>query len=240
MWLSVTAAAFALRGPFYLLPGVGGLEDFAGLLAGGLGFAGFTFASACVMALAFTRAPRAAAGLVRRAAGFEFVALGVRREGVRAVLVLVVAGAGGAIVTWGTGGLLASSFTWHVPPSDPRDLTGAPVWSALLFGLLAAPVPEEVLFRGPLLILAAALDRYRGTVLSKTTVTVLQLLGLVVSAGLFGWWHLNYSVFNAVAIAVAALVWGGLALWGRSLLPALVAHGLYDAAVFGLQATGSS
>lgn len=245
VYWTLAFAALAVRDLLYLLPGIPDLDGdprngFVAALAT-VPLAGGAWICCSALVRSEARPVQASWQRLRRVAGFELDAWGVRGQGVGSWLSLVAAGLGGALVVWGLGGQLASAFNWDVPRTDPRDVTGAPGWSAVLFGLVGAPLVEEVLYRGPLLILVAGVAQLRRqAVLSNRSARVLQLAGLLVAAGLFGWVHLQYSLFNAVVAVVGGLVWGRLALWGRSLLPALVGHGLYDAAVFGLQAMGQA
>ena len=144
------SAALSVRDLLYLLPGI---PDLDGDPRSGIAAAAMTVPLAAgawvwCASLAWTtsalpmRTPRQ---WLRRVAGFELDAWGVRRQGVHAWLSLVAAGLGGALLVWGVGGQLGSTFDWDVPRTDPRDVTGAPAWSAVLFGLVGAPLVEEVL-----------------------------------------------------------------------------------------------
>ncbi len=85
--------------------------------------------------------------------------------------------------------------------------------ATVLLALLVAPLAEEALFRG--VIYAGLRDRYG------------ELVGLVVSSGVFAAFHFELYVF--APIFVLGLLLGRIMSRSRSLWPAVIAHALFNA-----------
>lgn len=97
----------------------------------------------------------------------------------------------------------------------------APAWVGGLYFALRGVPAEEVLYRGTLLLAAHGIRlsvRARGARIASLTVL------LVFTSVWFGWSHLEWSLANAVTAGAAGLVYGGMALWLRSLWPSMIAH----------------
>ena len=52
---------------------------------------------------------------------------------------------------------------------------------------------------------------------------------------LFGLLHSSYGAYNVAAATVNGLIWGMVAIRARSIIPALIGHGTYNAIIFALQ-----
>ena len=132
---------------------------------------------------------------------------------------------------------LLLSAAWHLliqslgaPTGPQRVLEGvlaepdsAVAWATITYGVLIAPLVEELLFRGFLL---PPLTRRLG-----------RSLAVVLTALLFGLLHLSdpASVPPLVAFGLAL---GGLRQWSGSLGPSVLLHALNNAAAFGLALWG--
>lgn len=81
-------------------------------------------------------------------------------------------------------------------------------------------LPEELLFRGSLLLVVAWVGSIERTRVRRGAVTAF----LVISAVVFGYTRLGWSMLNAFTAAVAGLLYGAVAIWARSLWPAILAY----------------
>lgn len=97
------------------------------------------------------------------------------------------------------------------------------VVGAIPLSFLGAALPEEVLFRGALLLLPAALLAW-----SRSTTHRVALGGLVVFAVL----HVPFGAPNVASALLAGLAYTALAVRSGSIWPAVLAHGYYDLAAF--------
>lgn len=114
-------------------------------------------------------------------------------------------------------------------PADDIRYTGvenSPLWAGALAFALAAPLLEEMLYRGPLLLLAASVDRSLPT--DPGARRAMKATVLVLTSLLFAWAHLEYSIGNAVTSGVSALVFGLAALRARSIWAGILAHALFN------------
>lgn len=137
-----------------------------------------------------------------------------------------------AVVSVGIGRLLVlvPVLAESVPVTDARfeALAGAPVWVPPAFFAIYAAVPEELAFRGLLLVIVAAVMSstsrrwVRGGVVTAAWIGTSWIFGLV---------HLDWSLLNAISAGVTGAVFGIVAIATRSLWGAIVAHGLYNALV---------
>ncbi|GAB4284572.1 MAG: hypothetical protein Kow0067_06620 [Coriobacteriia bacterium] len=91
--------------------------------------------------------------------------------------------------------------------------TAAGIAATVLLALVIAPLAEEALFRG--VIYAGLRDRHG------------ELVGLVVSSGVFAAFHFELYVF--APIFVLGLLLGRIVSLRRSLWPAVIAHALFNA-----------
>ena len=154
------------------------------------------------------------------------------RRSLRAVLILVAVGlATGAA-------LRAGLSTIPLPPSiatatDPRYLIylNTPRWQIAVHAALNAPLLEEVLFRAPLLALAATLTARRTRPAHRR---LILLSASLVSAILFALIHAGAGPGNVVAALIGAVTLTVLALYTRSLIPGIAAHAMYDVFTFTL------
>ena len=162
-------------------------------------------------------------------------ALGLTTLTRRRLALQVGAGLAAAVAAFLAAGLLAEVIDWSVPTEDPRDVIAAraSTAAAALNGFIAAAPAEEMAYRGPLLFAVAALDRFRPgwPRICRLATIVTWLLTSV----LFGLLHSNYGAYNVAAATVNGLIWGMVAIRARSIIPALIGHGTYNAIIFALQ-----
>jgi membrane protease YdiL (CAAX protease family) len=125
-----------------------------------------------------------------------------------------------------------------LPPSiatatDPRYLVylTAPQWQIALHAALNAPLLEEVLFRAPLLALAATLTAHRTRPAHRR---LILLSASLVSAILFALAHAGAGPGNVVVALISAVTLTVLALRTRSLIPGIAAHAAYNILTFTL------
>lgn len=95
------------------------------------------------------------------------------------------------------------------------------VYTALTAAFLGAAVGEEIIFRSFVL---AEQRRASSTWISVSVVAALTLIMFAVS-------HLAYGTGNVVTGLVLGVVCTAIALYTRSLWPAIVVHGVYDAII---------
>ncbi|MEU5437249.1 CPBP family intramembrane glutamic endopeptidase [Streptomyces sp. NPDC020719] len=176
---------------------------------------------------------------VRAATGRFAHSLGLRPTSPRQALHWAATALATAVVLW-----VASQLVMRLPhltslPASEDARTVAVAQTSVLirlgYGLLAPAPLEELLYRGPLLALWLALGaaRQRGGWMGRRWVRG-WLTGAAtgVSAVLFAAGHTMYGSANAAHAAFVALATTAVTLWQRSLIPALAAHGLYDAYAF--------
>ncbi|MFI4969504.1 MAG: CPBP family intramembrane glutamic endopeptidase [Lysobacterales bacterium] len=119
--------------------------------------------------------------------------------------------------------LLAAGLGHLLPPRSPIDTTAFPAWMLVLYFGAGAPIQEEVIFRG---LLQSFLAR-RWTAMSS-------LAGLPLSAAvlftaiLFGVVHLGSGIAVFAGALVLGLVAGELRRRSGSLVPAIIAHVLFN------------
>jgi membrane protease YdiL (CAAX protease family) len=118
---------------------------------------------------------------------------------------LIVLGAIGALLHAGT----AVDKIRYLAPDGPLEL--------VMFTLLAASAGfcEEIIFRG----------YFQRQFISWTGNAV---LGVLISAAIFGACHVYQSGKQAIVIGAYGALFGGLSLYRRSLKPGMIAHGLQD------------
>lgn len=101
-------------------------------------------------------------------------------------------------------------------------------WAGSIPGLVlvSGVVSEELVFRGvPLLIVAATFavtdSQQRAHRLVRAVVVVAAWAASLIVFGIIHW---EFSDLNVVSMVINGAVWGGAALWTRSLVPAVVGH----------------
>ena len=119
---------------------------------------------------------------------------------------------------------LVPTFLNHLFPSKPPfDASGFVPWKIGLYFIVGASVQEEVVFRG--LIQSMVEDRWA----ASFRVCGISISGAVAfTAALFGVVHLGVGVAVALGAVMAGLVAGELRRRSDSLLPAIVAHALFN------------
>ncbi|WP_080712748.1 MULTISPECIES: CPBP family intramembrane glutamic endopeptidase [Rhodococcus] len=93
--------------------------------------------------------------------------------------------------------------------------------TALITAFFTAALPEEVLYRS---VVLAAQRRKSGTWISVSVVAVLAL-------AVFAWVHIGFGTGNVVSGLVVGALCTAIALYTRSLWPAIVVHGVYNAVI---------
>lgn len=235
MWLTLGLAAAAACGTIAIsLPGASPFEGTRGLVAAGV--------FAVVLA---------ALALILVSASFEKfpVRLVLRRNALlwrrllRDVLGLIISPPRAAIaigvgivvgfLSWGAGQWLLSipALAETIQPSDVRldTVAGAPWWVPAAYYAIYAPLPEEILYRGPLLAICAIVA---ALTTNKRVRAVAVVAALLATSVVFGLVHLDWSLLNAVGAGVSGALYGIAALATRSLWPAIIAHSLSNALVF--------
>ena len=87
-------------------------------------------------------------------------------------------------------------------------LADAPRWAGSLYLAIYSPLPEELIYRGLLLLVVGGyLARFRSASVRRVTV----VLALVAMSTIFGMHHLGWSLLNAVSAGVHGLM--GSHLW---------------------------
>jgi membrane protease YdiL (CAAX protease family) len=117
-----------------------------------------------------------------------------------------------------------TAFLNHLLPSKPPyDVSGFVPWKIGLYFIVGASVQEEVIFRG--LIQSMVEDRWA----ASFRVCGISISGAVAfTAALFGVAHLGVGVAVALGAVILGLVAGELRRRSDSLLPAIVAHALFN------------
>jgi membrane protease YdiL (CAAX protease family) len=120
------------------------------------------------------------------------------------------------------GGALAYLAALYPAPS-PLDLSKLPHWMIFVYFVLAAPVQEELIFRGLLqTVMARGVSVPRGFWAVHFPVVFL--------AALFGVIHLDSGIVVAASAVLLGLIAGELRRMSGSLVPAILFHALLDAA----------
>lgn len=232
LWLALLMASQALRDLFVFVPGFvpwDGESSRGFLLA-------LSVAAGCCAAAVFI----AQGNTSVRAAGRRLVdVLGLRPATMRQVRRWTAVALGAAVLLWVVGRLvlIVPGLTSVSGAEDPRTIAVAGTSTLLRFSYgLIAPAPlEELLFRGPLLVLWVALlaaERH-GIWMGRRWVR----WPVVVAAGTasvicFSADHAMGGSANIAHAAACAAITTVVALWQRSLIPAIAAHAVYDACVF--------
>lgn len=151
----------------------------------------------------------------------------------RRLAVAVGLGVVAAFVAFGVGSLLTlvPVLAESVPATDARveAMGGAPAWVPAVFFATYAAAPEEIIYRGALLVAVAVVAASTSNRWVRGIVTVAALVG---TSWVFGLVHLDWSLLNAVSAGVTGAIFGVVAIATRSLWAAIVAHALFNALVF--------
>lgn len=116
---------------------------------------------------------------------------------------------------------LASAF----PSPAPIDVASLQRWQQVLFFVIAAPVQEEVIFRG--LVQSVLQERWSGMLAirgAKISIAV------ICTAVLFAIVHLESGLATIAGALVLSVVAGEMRRRSGSLLPAVVVHSLFNVA----------
>lgn len=124
---------------------------------------------------------------------------------------------------------LEVSARWPVTSADEvaanetrrEGIVRGGVYTALTAAFLTAALAEEVAFRS---VVLAEQRRASSTWISVSVVAALALTVFVLS-------HLEFGIGNLVIASVLGVVCTAIALYTRSLWPAIVVHGVYDAII---------
>jgi membrane protease YdiL (CAAX protease family) len=123
---------------------------------------------------------------------------------------------------------LALALTWVgrlAPHAGPLTGLSLSPWKDLLYFGISAPIQEEIIFRG---LLQTAASRSWSSSMPVFGVSVSS--SALIVALLFGVIHFQMGWLTAAAAFVLGLVAGELRERSRSLLPAIVIHGLFNLA----------
>lgn len=176
--------------------------------------------------------PGALTETIRGAA--ERIGLGSGRLGpVRSVAVGV--GAGLALLMAEAALDLIPALAESTQVNDPTTaVADAPRWAGSIYYALAAPLGEEILFRGAVLLACARLLPW---CTSRAQGAALVVVAGLVSSVVFWSMHVGWSAKGGAFAAIAAVILVTLALWCRSLWPGVVAHVVVNLYV-GMSLTG--
>lgn len=140
------------------------------------------------------------------------------------------------LIGWAAAYLSATLITKLVAPIpvDPRyvQTSAASGGMRFLHGVLGAAPVEEVAFRGTLLLVVAGC----AAVLPSRLARAAAIAALVASSVLFGLAHLSFGWSNVATATAGGLIFGGIALRTRSIIPPMIAHALYNGTVYWLSA----
>lgn len=106
-------------------------------------------------------------------------------------------------------------------------------WASHIHGLtlISGVVTEEIRWRGPLIAAVVLARRYFRSGWPKWA-ALMMITGLWILLGYnFGIGHDTFSAANAAHMVISGLLWGGLAIWTRSLIPSIASHAAYNALV---------
>ena len=130
----------------------------------------------------------------------------------------VIAATAGGVVIGGAFAYIAARF----PARSPLDLSTLRPWMIVIYFIIAAPIQEELIFRGLLQSLVT-----RGT--SSQTFWTAHF-PVLFTAVLFGVIHVDSGIVVAIEAVLLGLIAGELRRLSGSLIPAIVFHALLNAA----------
>jgi membrane protease YdiL (CAAX protease family) len=149
--------------------------------------------------------------------GSSFAAFGFALPSIRSMLLAVGLGMPLALgAAW-----LASAF----PSQAPFDFASLHRWVLVLYFLVAAPLQEEVIFRG--LVQSFLQERWSGVLAGCGTKVSLAVICTTV---FFAIVHLGSGPATVVGALALSVLAGELRRRSGSLLPAVVVHSLFNAA----------
>ncbi|WP_432246223.1 CPBP family intramembrane glutamic endopeptidase (plasmid) [Arthrobacter sp. G.S.26] len=97
--------------------------------------------------------------------------------------------------------------------------------------LLSAPLTEEILFRGPLIVgmwvLHIAVARHKIT--ARTRNVLVLVLACLTSVLLFALAHSATGVYNVLSAGVFGVAAATMTIRTKSLVPGIISHALYNA-----------
>ena len=130
---------------------------------------------------------------------------------------IIAATLGGIVV-----GAALACLADRYPASSPLDLSKLRPWMIFVYFVLAAPVQEELIFRGLLqTVVARALSVQEGSGAVHFSV--------IFVAALFGVIHLGSGIVVAASAILLGLIAGELRRMSGSLMPAMLFHALLNA-----------
>jgi membrane protease YdiL (CAAX protease family) len=114
---------------------------------------------------------------------------------------------------------------------EPGPLAGLhlPTWVAALYFVLAAPIQEELIFRG---LLQTTLSNDLAT--KNLSVSGRDAVSVVPVAVLFAVIHLEVGPLTAFCALILGILAGELRRRSGSLIPAILAHSIFNAAALGM------
>ncbi|GAA0603819.1 CPBP family intramembrane metalloprotease [Virgibacillus siamensis] len=87
-------------------------------------------------------------------------------------------------------------------------------WSVILFGSVIAPICEEVFFRG--ILMNFLIKKYN------------LGIGLVISSTLFAVGHFEFGITRLAALAATGVILGLVTHYTKSIIPAIIIHGIWN------------
>lgn len=123
--------------------------------------------------------------------------------------------------------IIAAVTLNHFPEPGPLAGVHLQTWVAVLYFGLAAPIQEEVIFRG---LLQTTLSR--DLAVARLSVSARNLLPVALVAVLFAVIHLEVGPLTAFFALILGLLAGESRRRSGSLLPAILAHAIFNAAGF--------
>lgn len=232
MWFAAIVGAEAVREAFVFVPGFVPWDG-----ESPRGFFVFTGGAACFAAVAVLIC--AGNTPIRSTLGRFVDGLGLRPASRRQALRWAAVGLATAVALWAV-----SQLVDHIPglagvpdAEDPRSIAVADTSTSVRFcyGLIAPAPLEELFYRAPLLALWLALlaAQHRGNWMARRWLRWSLMAAAITTSTV--WFaaghHLGGSV-NVAHAAFASVILTTASLRQRSLVPALLGHGLYDAYAF--------
>lgn len=142
--------------------------------------------------------------------------LGLALSGRRLLVALAVGAVSGAatlMIALAVIRIPALATTLNGPDARTDALADAPLWSQAYLAI-HAPLPEELLYRAPVMAIAAIV--IATTSRRRIRVAVIAM-ALIVISGVFGLAHLEWSLANAVTATISGLVFGLVSVLTRTL-----------------------
>lgn len=131
----------------------------------------------------------------------------------------VIAAALAGVVVGGAVAYLAARY----PGPSPLDLSKLAPWMIFVYFVVAAPIQEELIFRGLLQTIVARAATIPGSIGGVH-------FPVVIVAALFGVVHLDAGTVVAAGAVLLGLIAGELRRMSGSLVPAILVHALFNAA----------